>query len=180
MEFVKFILDICSSLATIAGGIAIIYAVNAYRLNKKQLNFSVLDRCISIFQEKFTSLSNDSEVSLIKAYIDLVNEELFYFEQMYIPKEVAYEWIDGMIDYIPIYDSSKNILNPENSILPIHEQNLLNQFQRVKRAFIVKGKYDPKIIFSDFNDEARYQERRQQRERLAKEIYQNVKKRTIN
>lgn len=38
----------------------------------------------------------------MKNYIDLVNEELFYIQRGYLPTDIAKEWIDGTIDYIPI------------------------------------------------------------------------------
>ncbi len=111
----------------------------------------------------------------MKAYVDFVNEELFYFEQKYIPKDVAYEWIDGMINYMPIFNQAKQILNPNNSITKIHELNLLKDFQRVRKAFVVKQQYNFDLIYGEADDEATYLKRRDERERLAKEIYGNLR-----
>ena len=73
-------------------------------------------------------------------YIDLVNEELFYFQNGFLPRVVAEEWLDGMIDMIPIYDPYGNVLNLGYCIPIIHQRKLLDQyrFRRVRRAFTIK------------------------------------------
>lgn len=167
--------QLISNLFTIAGGAAIVYAVRSYKVTQKQLNFAVLDRCISIFHERYLYISNETDKMTLKSYVDFVNEELFYFEMDYIPKDVALEWIDGMINYLPIYNQTNEILNPNNSVTKIDELNLFKDFQRVRKAFIVKNKYNFELIYSDSRTDKAYLDRKNERERLAKEIYNNLK-----
>jgi len=171
------LLEDFANIATIAGGLAIAVGVISYKLNKKQFNFSVLVRCITHFSENFASISNTTADKDLKAYVDFVNEELFYFEKNYIPKDVALEWIDGMIDYMPIYSQGKKkVLNPEQSIKKIDDLKILQSFQRVKKAFTVNEKYDFDKIYGANDTDNGYLKRRKERERLAKEIYGNLNK----
>jgi hypothetical protein len=175
IDYWNNLLQLLSNISTILGGAAIIYAVLSYKVTQKQLNFAVLDRCISIFHERYLYISNDSDRVILKSYVDFVNEELFYFEKDYIHKDVAIEWIDGMINYMPIYNQVNKILNPNNSITKIDELNLFKDFQRVKKAFVVKNKYNFDLIYSETTTDASYLDRKNERERLAKEIYKNLK-----
>lgn len=173
----KDVFELISYAVTTLGAIALIYGIFSYNLNKKQLNFAVLDRCIGDFQEKYSSISQTTKLEELRKYVDFVNEELFYFEQNYIPKAVAYEWIDGIIDILPIYDgdSPQKVLNPEKAIKKIIENNLLHGYQRVRNAFTIKRKedYNFPLIYSE--DEGDYDNRRKERERLVKEIYGNLR-----
>jgi hypothetical protein len=56
----------------------------------------------------------NSEDEAIKRYVDLCNEELFYFIEGYLPQEVIREWLTGMVLYLPHYDyESRNEDRPE-------------------------------------------------------------------
>jgi hypothetical protein len=144
-------------------------------LSKKQLNFSVLVRCITIFNDKFINIQKEKDLNTIKSYIDFVNEELFYFESKYIPKKVALEWIDGMIEIIPIYDTDNSIINTSNCNIIIHEKNILYSFQRIKNAFKIKKEYNFELIYSNYETESNYTKRKKERKKLLKEIYKNIK-----
>ena len=78
--------------------------------------------------------------SIITRYIDLTNEELFYFQHHYIPKEISKEWIDGMIDFIPITNKSGNILNKDHVInyFTEHRIELLKNFPRIQNALKIQ------------------------------------------
>lgn len=144
-------------------------------MSKKQLNFSVLVRCITIFNDKFINIQKEKDLNTIKSYIDFVNEELFYFESKYIPKKVALEWIDGMIEIIPIYDTDNSIINTSNCNIIIHEKNILYSFQRIKNAFKIKKEYNFELIYSNYETESNYTKRKKERKKLLKEIYKNIK-----
>ena len=173
----KDLFELLSNAVTIIGVILLIIGVYTYNLTKKQLNFAVLNRCIEAFQTKFYSIDENSDLDLLRKYVDFVNEEMFYFEQNYIPKDVALEWIDGMIDYMPICDIKKQLKNTQIPIAAkIHGAELLNSFQRVKKAFIVENKnYKFDLIYSAYKDNKQFEARKKQREELAKEIYGNLK-----
>ena len=172
---VKDCFELVSYIATLIGVGALIFGVYSYKLTQKQLNFSVIERCISNFNKDFSSISQDSDEAFLRKYIDFVNEELFYFEKDYIPRDVAYEWIDGMIDYMPIYsDAKKEFINPDKALKKINELNLLINYQRVRKAFTVKDEYKPELLYGDSVNIA-YSVRRKERDDLVKEIYGNLK-----
>lgn len=157
---------------------AIVFASNQIRLQKKQLNIEVIDRCINEFREKFFGkLCRFTEnTDLITGYLDLVNEELFYMQRGYLPKDVSIEWLDGIIDYIPIRDSkSGKVLNSNCCIclLKRDECKLLDPFPRTRHTFSI-----PDISKEDFSkiyDDDIYV-RMKQRKMLIEVILKNLKK----
>ena len=62
---------------------------------------------------KLKSQDKNERQEAIKQYIDLCNEELFYFKHGYLPEEIVNEWLDGMIYYLPHFDGEKNVNNDE-------------------------------------------------------------------
>jgi hypothetical protein len=65
-----------------AGSLAI--AAYSYYLGKKQLNFAVIINCTERFQKIISQLDSNDPTEKEKAiglYIDLCNEELFYWSQ---------------------------------------------------------------------------------------------------
>ncbi|MEM7655596.1 MAG: hypothetical protein AAF399_05660 [Bacteroidota bacterium] len=172
IENIKDGLEVASFIATIIGGIAILSAVRDYSTNRKQLNFSALESCIVRFREEFLHLGEDSPEKLIVDYIDLINEELFFFEEHFLPKSVAAEWIDGMVERLPLYSPGGELLNPGSSLKVVHQQRILEQyrFRRVKRAFTLRGKYDMDLVYGD----ADFSLKARERKRLVKEIMKNL------
>ncbi len=99
--------EVLESLAYLAQIIAVgvlIYAARSYLLQRQQLNYDVITNCTQRFQEILPGLYSDDakerEESKIR-YVDLCNEELFYFAEGYVPSDVIREWIDGMVLYLP-------------------------------------------------------------------------------
>lgn len=136
-DFVEFI-------ALIVGVIAVVWGVLTYRVTQRQFNFSVMISCIERFQEILPQLSSsDPEEKLlaIRRYVDLCNEELFYFKNGYIPDEVIDEWIEGMAFYLPWFDASGKNLNPK-TFPEIINQNLLTGYPRIRYTFTLTRYYD--------------------------------------
>lgn len=171
---VKDLIEVVSFVATVIGGIAILFAVRDYSINRKQLNLSVMESTIDRFRTHFIHLGHNSPESLVIEYIDLVNEELFYFQNGFLPKVVAEEWIDGMIDMIPIYDPYGNVLNLGYCIPIIHQRKLLDQyrFRRVRKAFTVKQQVDLETVYGDGDFKSREKARKQ----VVLEIFWNLSK----
>jgi hypothetical protein len=46
---------------------------------------------------------------VVRQYLDLCNEELFYFQNRYLPTEVEVEWLDGMLEFIPLREAAAPI-----------------------------------------------------------------------
>ena len=61
---VKDCFELVSYIATLIGVGALIFGVYSYKLTQKQLNFSVIERCISNFSKDFSSISQDSDFCL--------------------------------------------------------------------------------------------------------------------
>jgi hypothetical protein len=131
-------------IAWIVGAIAIAYAARAYRLSRNQFGFAVMTSCVDRYQKIITQLKygkDQDKVIALGQYIDLCNEELFYFQKKYLPDAVRDEWLEGMINYLPYFNEKGDNLNP--GCLPeIIKQNLLADYPRIKRTFTLPHGYD--------------------------------------
>ena len=156
--------------------IAVVFGVRQITINQKQLHLNTITKCINDFRNLSPFNINTDNEKVLSIYIDLTNEELFYFQHEYIPKEVAKEWLDGMIDFIPITDKSHRILNGRfcNQSISQNRNKYFNSYPRVKNAFSVKSNFDFELIYS--NDESKSRSRIRERRKLIKEILFNIKK----
>jgi hypothetical protein len=141
METVNLVIGISALI------IAIVSAFYSYHLSKKQLNFAVIISCTERFQKIMAQLKlnvkDEERIQIIKLYIDLCNEELFYFKNKYLPDEIIDEWIDGMIYYLPHYNSDgRNLNENESCLLEIIENNLLHDYPRIKESFKVHKEFN--------------------------------------
>lgn len=126
-----------------AGSLA--FAAYTYHLSKKQFNFAVITSCTDRFQKIMGQLKSEDEGERLRAtkqYVDLCNEELFYFKNRYLPDEVIDEWIEGMIYYLPHLEDGKNVNQGSDHLVEIIEKNLLEDYPRIRNAFIVDRKYN--------------------------------------
>ncbi len=132
--------------ALIIGSLSIVIGVWTYILSTKQFRFEVMISCIQRFQDIFPNLqSADSEKKnrALQQYIDLCNEELFYFKQKYVPDEVVKEWLDGMISFLPLYNPNGEPVT--KGLYPeIEARNLLEHYPRIRKAFQIPKSYDLK------------------------------------
>ncbi len=154
--------------------IGVLIAVTAYGITRKSLYLTTIEKCIEGFRN-LKNLNKQPSREEIEKYVDLVNEELFYFQHGYLPIEIADEWIDGMIDFLPIFDKKGNVLNPNNCIQDLAEKHdrYFQNYPRVVTAFTIKGNYDFKLIYS--SDTKSAAKRKHQRRKLIIEILKNLK-----
>jgi len=100
--------------------------------------------CQDRFQQLFPlERGDDVDLTRLKKYVDLTNEEFFYFQRAYIPKEVIVEWMDSIVDFFPIYVGGSDV--PVNyakmRFRQIHDEKMLEGYPRLKKAFtLTEGK----------------------------------------
>lgn len=154
--------------------LAILFAVVQIRINKKQLFLSTITKCVSDFRNLGELKRQTEDTILINRYVDLTNEELFYFEHNYIPKDIMKEWIDGMIDFIPITNRKGQILNKKYCVKYIadHRSIIFQNFPRIQYTFEINKTYDFRLIYS--TDESKRIDRVKERKRLIEEIFKKV------
>ncbi len=153
------------TIALIIGGIssfvsaaALVFAAYTFKVNKSQLNFAVIVNCTERFQKIMPGIKSDDAAvkqRAIKQYIDLCNEELFYFKNGFLPQEVVDEWLDGMIYYLPHYVSEQSFRNKHEISELIAKENLSQEYPRVFSAFQFTDLYRehpkptrPQLIFN--------------------------------
>jgi hypothetical protein len=167
--------ELLSLAVSITTSFAVFLAVRQIKINRQQLYLATITKCIEHFRS-FDKLNIDTtDEKVLWNYIDLVSEELFYFQYDYIPTDVSIEWIDGMIDYLPITDKSGSVLNRGNCIhyLADHGEEFLISFPRIRTSFEISEQYDFTLIYS--KEKGNIKSRVVERNRLAKEILKNVR-----
>ena len=164
------VLEVASFVATVIGGIAILFAVRDYAINRKHLNLAALESCITRFREQFLSLDAQASEAQVLAYVDFVNEELFYFEHGFLPLGVAEEWLDGMIDLLPLYDPAGQVVNEGHCLPQVIAGGWLetHRFRRVRRVFTLQEVPDLGPVYA--GDEAA-------RQRLVAQLVRNLRRR---
>jgi hypothetical protein len=164
-----------ANVATIATAFGIWVAMVQLLINQKQLHLDTIKRCI----DEFRNLTSPTNINYSDAdatrYIDLVNEELFYFQHNYIPRVVAYEWIDGMLDYIPLFDKTGNILNKGYCVprLALKPEIFFKDYPRIKHTFTILDDYDFETIYAQTLEKKDL--RLIARKNLVESIYHNLK-----
>jgi hypothetical protein len=169
---VKDIIEVILAAIT-AGGI--LFAGISYKLTRRNLYLNTIINCIKDFRN-LEELSADAPLKTVKAYIELVNEELLYFEQGYLPKEIANEWLHQMIDFVPLTNDKDELLNEENCLKAFKERGerlkLLRYYPRLRKSFTLKNAYDFKLIYTD---ELQLLEARQvERSKIVREVLLNL------
>jgi hypothetical protein len=160
-------------IASIVNSIAIVFLVYSYLISKKQIHFSTIEKCIRDFRS-LENLNINSSHSEVKSYIELVNEELFYIENGFLPNSVAIEWIDGMIDFLPFVDSKKNILEKHNTFKVLSSNESIDEYL---------GNYPRILNFIQFNKSINLENlesknlkiKRLERQKLTIEIINNLR-----
>ncbi len=143
------LLEAAAYFAHVVAAGAVFVAAVTYALNRKQLNFDVITSCTARWQEIMPDLERalkekgHSKGEVAERYVDLCNEELFYFVEGYLPQEVVREWLTGMVLYLPHYDyESRNEDRPEAFDGMVSSQ-LFEGYPRVKDVFHLDRVYDP-------------------------------------
>ncbi len=168
LNWTSLIANITASLGVI--GFIALYL--AHQQSQRQFNFAVMISCIDRFQKLIPLISSGHDNSSLKQYVDLTNEEFFYFQQNYIPKDVMVEWLDSIINYLPLYVKDESVPINFDFIVhrTIHNDSLLIGYPRLIKAFLLKESYDTAVIYNRENIGYRTL-----RKKLIKEIAKNLK-----
>jgi hypothetical protein len=151
------------------GTIAILFAAISYRLNLKQHYFSVINNSINKFQNLFITEEKFTIKEKLK-YLDLVNEQLFYIENYYVPSDIATEWIDGMIDFLPLFDNGFDKIqpNPRSKFGDSYKDLNILLFPRILNAFTL----NTKLELCDLTNPDNYKKRQM----VVINIFKNIKR----
>lgn len=136
-------------------------AIRQLSLNRKQLHLETIRYCVTKFQE--LQVNNQSDISVLEKYLDLCNEELFYIKNGYLPKAVAYDWLDGLLDFMPIWynDEVVNEKHISNSKLIELQPFIRQYYPRMYNTFKFRSNFTWNLAYSaNRMDEAVFLERR--------------------
>jgi hypothetical protein len=94
-------LEIISQLATIAGVLGLLGAFLSWRQSRDTFHQAVIVSCTTRFQKLSPKLqANELSAKTVTQYLELCNEELFYFEKKYLLQAIIDEWVEGMVGLI--------------------------------------------------------------------------------
>ncbi len=140
--------DVLQTIAALVAAGAIIFASFTYKTAKNQLGFSVIASCITRFQallgdfDRLEALDDTQRRRLAKRYIDLCNEELFYYQMTYVPEQIIDEWIDGMLSYLPLQDEQGQLIYATYKLLGVNSDFDLDDYPRIGGSFRVQRRND--------------------------------------
>jgi hypothetical protein len=145
-------IETIAQLATIIGVLSLIAALYAWRQSRDTFHQAVIVSCTNRFQKLSPSLQLDKLSSnVIQQYLELCNEELFYFEKRYLPQPVIDEWVEGMLSNIGLWCDNKLLLPPKYPARSSQEQTDAeivasriyqdaNSYPRLYHAFTITSK----------------------------------------
>lgn len=136
---VKDVVEVLAYLVQLVAALALITAILTYLAHRNQLRFDVITNCVERFQKIVPNMESADAQEAKRAkrqYVDLCNEQLFYFGEKYLPDEVVEEWLDGMIDYLPQLDGEgkAHLKSWRNGMT---EPKMLKGYPRIEDAFTV-------------------------------------------
>lgn len=146
-----------------------------YIFSKKQIHFTTMEKCVAAFKEitQLSGVSGDKSAQ----YIEFVSEELFYFENGYLPLTVSIEWIDGMIDYLPFYDKNKAFIK-SNRLDALKDQDktirILRDYPRIRKAIQMRQEIDFEIVHVSIENEIDREKRRLERDKIIYAVIMNL------
>ncbi len=149
--------------------VAIIFIIIEYIANRNIRNIQLMHRCIDVFRK--WSQGNDPKVNF--EYLEMLNEELFYFQKGLIEKKVALEWIQGIIDTLQLFASDNTLLTDYNKQQNIKELALWKEkkyfFARID--YFIHTPIDKAYVVPSFDDPSHLFIKRQ----LAKQLYRHIR-----
>ncbi|MFC4635792.1 hypothetical protein ACFO3O_17915 [Dokdonia ponticola] len=169
--------DLIELIALIVTSLSLIGLWISYAFSKKQMHFSTMDKCTKSYKD-FLTLNSEIEDEIALEYIELVNEEFFYFENNYLPIEVMIEWIDGMIGFLPFYNKNGEFVKSRVlGYLKVEENanNLLYNYPRVRNAIQLTDKIDFDKVYLPVMDKKKRKKRKKERDKLIYNIITNLK-----
>lgn len=170
--------DIAEFISYIVTSMSLAAIYFSYFHSKKQIHFAAIEKCIRDYRELYNKYDEKYEnPQFLDEYLDLVNEELFYMESGYLPKKVAEEWVDGMIDYLPFIYKNTFIFSKKFSQLNTKEntQRELFSYPRIYNFIKVNEKIDFEMIFLPLNENDNLELRNDERKILIKILLKNLK-----
>ncbi len=148
----------------------------AYVYSRKQIHFSTMEKCINDYRN-WMKESDKSVDDVAHEYLDIVNEELFYFEKKYLPMEVSMEWIDGMIDCLPFFNKNNEFI-PSESLKAFEDEmwtrKMMNYYPRIFKAISIKKDFNFENLHLDRENPENLKLRNLARKKLIFIIMQNL------
>jgi len=146
------LLEMLSKMSGILTLIVVIVGLMGLKFSRNQIYFNTMTKCIEEYRKivreqqrlpyKHDVNKECEKYVLVLDHLGLVNEELFYMQKDYLHKDISAEWINNMLDYIPVTHEGKFI--NESVIRNSKELHSLSneQFQKYLSAVKTFNKID--------------------------------------
>ncbi|MCB2411037.1 hypothetical protein [Hymenobacter lucidus] len=140
-------LESLAHIATILGAVGLLFALLTWQGSRKSFHHAVITNCTTRFQKLSSKLGQlPLTTETVQQYLELCNEELFYFESDFLPQPIIDEWLDGMLSFISLRREDDESLfqlpqvsaQPDTDLSPpfsAEQYLLLKNFPRLYYAF---------------------------------------------
>jgi hypothetical protein len=157
-------------------------------IDHRNLQLKIMQDCI----DQYRKIVNGKAISEdnVHAFLEIINEEIYYLEKGFIPKDIESEWLTNMINYLPIFSFDKknkvNFNSPVNSkILECRDSifakkewlEQLIPYPRIIKLIVINMKVE-KISVSDTIDQEYkdFAKINKWKENIKKEMIKNMNK----
>ena len=145
--------QLLANISTMLGFAIIIISIRSWKLSRQQMSQAIMVNCIGRFQDLREQLDCETyNPNVVRRYISLCNEELFYFRHNYLPKELQIEWLTGMLPFLPHFVKGENKNDKCKFAEEMKEIIIHNSFHRVEHSFTfdkmeyARLKNEPKLL----------------------------------
>lgn len=165
--------QVAANIAAMIGAISIVLLIFQYHHTIGLRNLGLMHRCM----DSFRTWASQENPELSLQYLELLNEELFYFQKRFIEKKVALEWIEGILDYVQVFDRNGGVLNPYGTTKDVQGEPIWKN----KKDFFNRVDYFIHTnLFSSFHvpppsgdSNSKHQKKKRQ---LAEKLYEHIRK----
>lgn len=151
-------LESLAHIATVLGAVGLLFALLTWRGSRNSFHHAVITSCTTRFQKLSPKLGQlPLKTKTVQQYLELCNEELFYFESDFLPQPIIDEWLDGMLSFISLRRVSDESLfellkappQPAPDLSPplsTEQYLLLKNFPRLYYAFRLSPQAEKTIL----------------------------------
>lgn len=167
------LLETISQVATIAGAAGVLLAYLTLLQSRNSFHQTIIVSCTKRFQKLSPKLQgNDISDKTVQQYLELCNEELFYFEQKYLPQGIIDEWVEGMVSLIGVWHGGQCLLPASPHATLFYQQ--AKEYPRLRHTFTLSGHAQHQVAQAAHHQPAEQQADRQ-RAQAVLEVLANLR-----
>lgn len=129
------LLEMFAFISLIVGGFSVFYLWKADLLAKQTTHFRTINSCMKEYANKAYNLNNLASIAdskerekLLYEYLILVQEEIYYIKNNFIPDSMAMIWLKGIINVLYLASSTAK-KDYDKAVLETNSTEILTVFR---------------------------------------------------